>query len=303
MTGPGVERTGLGESRRYGQPTDPISPHPAPPPAGTSVDGWDGHAHVIGERSRFPLWSGTRYDPAPAPLADYLRMLDRHGLARGVLVQPSAYGCDNSCMLDALDRAGGRLLGVAVPHAESAPRDLEQLHGRGVRGIRSNLLNPGGLAPETIVAWRPVLRELGWHVALHIDIGALDDLRSFVAQFGLPVVIDHMGRPEAGRTDPARPPLRALVELVRDGVCFVKLSAPYRMSAAPPPWRDVVALAHALLDANPDRCLFATDWPHVHTNAPIDTRDVFSALEDWCPDRESRRALLSRACALLLGSA
>ena len=148
---------------------------------------WDAHAHVIGDPDLFPFSPGRSYTPPPAPLSAYLAMLDRHGLAHGVLVQPSVYGVDNGCLLDALDRAGGRLFGVVVPPADACARDLEAMHRRGVRGVRCNLINPGGLSPETVVAWAPVLRALGWHVELHVAVEALANLRAFVGQFGVPV--------------------------------------------------------------------------------------------------------------------
>ncbi|HZD03908.1 MAG TPA: amidohydrolase family protein, partial [Longimicrobiales bacterium] len=132
---------------------------------------WDCHAHVIGPREGYPLATGHDYDPAEATLEAYLALLDRHGLARGVLVQPSVYGFDNRCLLDALDRAEGRLVGVAVPPPDAIPGDLEAMHRRGVRGVRLNLLNSGGLGPEDVLRWRPTLRELGWHVGLHVDLG------------------------------------------------------------------------------------------------------------------------------------
>lgn len=259
---------------------------------------WDGHAHVIGDRSRYPLASGRGYEPPAAPLEDYLALLDRIGLDRGVLVQPSVYGYDNRCMLDALDRADGRLVGVAVPAPDTAPAELEALHRRGVRGVRCNLLNPGGLEPEAVIAWEPALRELGWHVAVQLAVDEIADLGSWLGRFTVPVVIDHMGRPAPGRTDPGADPVGRLVDAVRAGDCFVKLSAPYRLSAAAPPWRDVTRLARALLDANPAACLWATDWPHTDTRPPVRTAGVLEALEEWC-DAGERRSLLAGAGGLL----
>src|SRR5688572_33484821 len=83
---------------------------------------WDTHAHVIDHR--YPFADGRDYTPDPASLEDYLAMLDRNGIERGVLVQPSFYGFDNRCLLDALDRADGRLVGVIVPDPETPSREL-----------------------------------------------------------------------------------------------------------------------------------------------------------------------------------
>lgn len=264
---------------------------------------WDAHAHVIGETGRFPLRPGRSYTPAPAPLEAYLAMLDRHGLAHGVLVQPSVYGFDNGCLLDALDRADGRLFGVAVPPPDATAHDLEAMHGRGVRGVRCNLLNPGGLAPEVVIGWQPALAGLGWHVELHVAVEDIPDLAVVVSRFGVPVVIDHMGRPLPGRADPASPRLQAMIDLVRDAACFVKLSAPYRVSREAPPWRDAAPLARALVAANPGACLWGSDWPHVDTVSPVGTDDLFAALDDWCPDAKVRAVVtVDRARALFGGS-
>ena len=261
------------------------------------TDGWDCHAHVIGDEAQFPFVAGRAYTPAPAPLDDYLALLDRHGIARGVLVQPSVYGFDNACLLDALDRAEGRLRGIVVPPPDATVRDLEAMHRRGTRGVRVNQINPGALPVEAVVHWMPVLRALGWHVELHVDIETLPDLTAFVRQFDVPVVIDHMGRPAPGRTDPSLPHLQTLVNLVRGGECVVKLSAPYRLSSTAPPWADVVPLARALVAANPRGCLWGSDWPHVHTDSPVQTKDVLEAFTLWCPAPGARAGVASEAAA------
>ena len=258
---------------------------------------WDCHAHVIEDRVRYPLSPDRSYDPPAAPLHSYIEMLDRRGLERGVLVQPSVYGFDNRCLLDALDRAQGRLIGIAVPAPDSSPDQLQAMHRRGVRGVRCNLLNPGGLDTATVIGWQPVLRELGWHVELHIATLGISGLRAYLERFDVPVVVDHMGRPRPGRVDPFFP----LVDLVRDGACFVKLSAPYRLSDAAPPWHDVAPLARALLAANPAACLWATDWPHTDSPLPVHEDDVFEALDDWCPQPGTREILLTQGAKILFG--
>lgn len=263
------------------------------------MERWDGHAHVIGDRDRFPLAPGRSYDPPPAPLDDYLALLDRLELDRGLLVQPSVYGFDNRCMLDALDRAAGRLVGVAVPPPDASPGDLEALHRRGVRGIRCNRLNPGGLPLEAATAWGPTLADLGWHVEVHAAATTLADIMDRLDELPVPVVVDHMGRPGTDGLDPGRDPARELLDAVADGRCFVKLSAPYRLSAQTAPWPDVAPLARALLDAEPDACLWATDWPHTDTDADIRPDHLLEALADWRSDPRDRDHLLAGAGRLL----
>ena len=226
-------------------------------------------------------------------------MLDRFGIVHGVLVQPSVYGFDNRCLIDALDRAAGRLVGVAVPAPDATAGDLETMYRHGIRGVRCNLINPGGLRPEVVARWQPVLQALGWHVELHISVDERSSVGDLCRPFAVPVVIDHMGRPAPGQTDPGQPHLRVLIDLVRHGVCFVKLSAPYRLSAAAPPWPDVTPLAEAFIDANPDACLWGTDWPHVDHASAVQTEDAVTALHSWCPDGSKRRVVTTIAASRL----
>lgn len=258
-----------------------------------TADARDCHAHVI-ESDRFPLWEGRGYDPPVAILEDYLERLDRHGIATGVLVQPSIYRFDNRCMLDALDRADGRLLGIAVPHPDSTTRDLERLHEHGVRGVRCNAVNAGGLAVASIRKWQPAMRALGWHVEFHITPDTTPDPRVLADSFDVPVVIDHMGRPRIEEGIEA-PFFVRLVDAVRDGACFVKLSAPYRTSNAPPPWPDTRPFAEALLDANPAACLWASDWPHVDAQPAVDPAAVFATISEWLSEPALRQTVLSEA--------
>jgi predicted TIM-barrel fold metal-dependent hydrolase len=256
---------------------------------------WDAHAHVIGDPREFPFSPERSYTPQPASLEEYLAMLDRYGIARGVLVQPSVYGNDHRCLLDALDRSNGRLRGIAVPSPEATTQDLEAMHERGVRGVRCNLINPGGLSPAAVTGWQPALRAMGWHVELHLAVDQLEGWDEVVESFDIPVVVDHMGRPTPGRIDPQSPALAQLIRFVRAERCFVKLSAPYRLGSRP----DVTPLACAFLDANQSACLWGTDWPHVDTSPAVDTSDVVAVLDDWRGDRWTRRQVTGDAAERL----
>lgn len=267
----------------------------------TDESAWDCHAHVVGSPEEYPLAPGRSYEPPSAPLEAYLELLDGLGLARGVLVQPSVYGFDNRCMLEALDRAGGRLAGVAVPSPNATSAELEAMHARGVRGVRCNRVNPGGLDPDTVVGWAPVLRDLGWHVELHLDLTPVAEPEALVERLGVPVVFDHMAQPAPGGLDPDGPGARRIVELARGGDCFVKLSGPYRLTSAPAPWDDVTALARAFVTEAPSACVWATDWPHADTTIRVHRDDLLTALAAWCPDPDVRHTLLVDTPARLYG--
>jgi predicted TIM-barrel fold metal-dependent hydrolase len=132
-----------------------------------------------------------------------------------------------------------------------------------------------------------------WHVELHVPVDRLAGWADVIQSFDIPVVVDHMGRPTAGAVDPKSPALAQLIRFVRDGRCFVKLSAPYRLAPS------VTPLARAFLEANQSACLWGTDWPHVDTARPVDTGDLVASLDDWRGDRWTRRQITGDAAERL----
>ena len=191
-------------------PLEPTAPKiPLPPKA------CDTHAHVFGPAPQFPYAEDRSYTPPDAPLAKYLAMLDTLGFARGVLVQGSAHGRDNSAMLDALAREFKRLRGVAVADANVPEAELRRWAKGGVRGLRFNhffrggrLHYRGGIPLEAAKTLRPLMAALGWHLQLWIDVKDLPDTIPILKEIGLPVMIDHMAAPTR-ELERARPDSRA----------------------------------------------------------------------------------------------
>ena len=182
------------------------------------------------------------------------------------------------------------------------------MHERGVRGVRCNLINPGGLSPAVVAAWQPALRAMGWHVELHVPVDRSAGWTGMIQSFDIPVVIDHMGRPTPGRGRSASPALAQLIRFVREGRCFVKLSAPYRCPAValramvgkPPGPTSRRSRARSSRRTRLPAC-WGTDWPHVDTAPAVDTRDVIAALDDWRGDRWTRRQITGDAAERLFG--
>src|SRR5262245_29430577 len=229
-------------------PRAPTRPH-VPPPANAC----DTHAHVFGPAAQFPYAPDRSYTPPDAPLAKYLAMLDTVGFARGVLVQGSAHGRDNAAMLDALQRQPERLRGVAVADADVAPAELRRWAGLGVRGLRFNpffrggkLHYGGGVPLDAARTLAPVMAELGWHLQLWIDVKDMPDTVPTLRALGLPVVIDHMGRTDAG-AGVATPAFQSLLRLVGEGGCWVKLSGAHRLSRTAPDYPDARPFHEALV--------------------------------------------------------
>ena len=82
---------------------------------------------------------------------------------------------------------------------------------------------------------------------------------------------------------------------MKAGRAWVKLTGPYRITAAPLPYADTVPYAHALLEANPERVIWGTDWPHVMLKGAMpNDGELADVLFDWIPDAELREQVLVR---------
>ena len=226
----------------------------------------DCHMHVFGDPARYPAAAVRGYDPVPASLAAYRAMAGSLGLQRVVLVQPSAYGTDNSCMMDALRELPGVTRGVAVIGDATPDAELDAMQALGVRGIRLNLVSSGIPAPEVAVA---ALREAaervgprGWHVQIYAQPALFLALAPAIGALGVPVVVDHMGGVDAG-LGLAAPGLSDLLRLLEGGNCWVKVSGANRVSREAVGFRDALPVMRALMAANPERAVWGTDWPHI----------------------------------------
>lgn len=221
----------------------------------------DTHMHVFGPAARYPLAGGRSYTPQPVTLEDYRPVMAALGIDRAVLVQPSVYGTDNSALLDALRQMPDRLRGVVVVRPDMADHDLMALHKAGVRGIRVNRRNPGGLALEDVAGLARRVAPLGWHIQLQVELSRGADLAALAQDCPAPLVLDHFGflDPRWSVTSAA---FTGLLRLLAGGGLWLKLSAPYRISRQGPPYADLRPFVDTLLAHRPDRLLWATDWPH-----------------------------------------
>jgi predicted TIM-barrel fold metal-dependent hydrolase len=259
----------------------------------------DCHAHVFGPAARFPYAEPRSYTPDDAPLADYLAMLDRIGCERGVLVQPSAYGRDNTAMLDALTREPERLRGVAVGGAELTPAMLKEWHAQGVRALRANEFRrdgkpyyQNGVGLKDIEPFYAQMADLGWHLQLWIDTRDLPDLLPALSRVPVPVVVDHMGRMEH-RHGTHHPGFQALLRGVGEGRLWSKVSGTYRLGASAPDYSEARPFHDALVAANPQNLVWGSDWPHPRPEGPLpDAKKLLDIFLDWTPQADTRQAIL-----------
>src|SRR5215472_664905 len=278
----------------------------------------DCHTHVFGDPARFPFWSERTYTPPPATAADWEALHRKLRIDRGVIVQPSVYGTDNRCALDAIATLGQRARGVAGIDESTPAVELDALHHGGIRGIRLNLETFGIADPAAASGrLRGALGQLAhrpWHIQLFVRSSIVPTLESAVLESSLPIVFDHFGgaRAEGGLNDAG---FQALLRLIRAGKAYVKVSGAYRASSSgPPDYADVRPFARALIDANPQRVLWGSDWPHpdsrrregpdafrISPNLQVDDVAVLIQLAVWAPDASLRRAILVENPARLYG--
>jgi len=265
-----------------------IQPAPRHPVPRGAVDT---HCHVIGSPPDHPFVSTRSYTPPPASAEQYLAMLDATGMTYGVLTQVSVHGTDNRLLVDALTNNRARLRGIAVIAPEASDRERRALKDAGVVGLRLNVLYGGGIGFDRLADYGALCREMGWHLQFLIDAAELPSLAGALARLPVPFLVDHMGHfpTSRGIDDPG---FQALVSLVRDGA-WVRLSGAYRTTVQGPPYDDTVPFARALVEANPDRCVWGSDWPHVaNWGVMMTVADLLALLARWVPDEAIRRRVL-----------
>ena len=256
----------------------------------------DTHAHICGPIERYPYSDRRIYTPPDAPLAAYSRMLATLGVERAVLVQPSVYGSDNTVMLAAMAELGERSRAVAVVDDVITDAELERLHEAGVRGVRVNVVDvaegKGVLPMASLSRLAQRIKRYGWHVEFLMHADEFPDLDRQFADFPVDIVLGHLGymRTDKGVQEPG---FQALLRLAQRGKCWVKLTGPYRISTEALPHRDTLSLAHALLEAAPQRIVWGTDWPHVMVKTPMPNDGALADLIlDWVPDAGLREQVL-----------
>jgi predicted TIM-barrel fold metal-dependent hydrolase len=260
----------------------------------------DAHCHVFGPGARFPYAPNRRYTPEDAPKEALAALHANLGIDRAVIVQASCHGIDNAAMLDCIASDPARYRGVAIVDDTFTDADYDKLDHGGVRGVRFNFVKHLGGAPDIAVFNRVMdrVKGRGWHVVLHLDAPDVVPLSDMIRKLPLPFVVDHMGR-VPGKAGPDQPALRALIELSRLENCWIKVCGSERISM--PPYAEAVPIAHALVEAAPERVLWGTDYPHPNATHEADEADLVDLVPKFAPDAVARQRLLVDNPARLYG--
>jgi len=225
----------------------------------------DCHTHIHGDPAQFPFFAGRTYTPEMALPEELAALHKALHMQRVVIVTPSVYGTDNAATLYGMQARGADARGVAVIDDQTPESALDSMGQAGVRGIRLNLATAGitdpAVARQRFQTAAERVKGRHWHVQLNTTLAIITALKDLVAASPVPVVFDHFGGAKAA-LGPQQPGFADLVELVRSGKAYVKISGGYRASDLAPDYTDVVPLAQALIAANLDRIVCGTDLPH-----------------------------------------
>ena len=259
----------------------------------------DCHAHVCGPASQFPYAPERIYTPPDATLESYQTLLQMLGIDRAVLVQPSVYGTDNRALLSALRSNPQQFRGVAVisndPKA-SSDLELADLHAAGIRGLRCNIVDiadkSAGLPIEQLRNLAKRIEPLGWHLELLMHVNEYPNLAKTFEDFPVDLVFGHFGYSHAkhGIADKG---FQGLLELIKTQRAWVKMTGPYRICDGDLPYIDMRPFNDAVLEANPNRLIWGSDWPHVMVKKqmPHDA-DLCDLLGEWVQDANIRKSIL-----------
>jgi predicted TIM-barrel fold metal-dependent hydrolase len=297
--------------KSFAKAAQPATPVDFPVPAGAC----DCHTHIHGDPAKFPYFSGRVYTPETALPEEMAALHKALHMQRVVIVTPSVYGTDNASTLYGIKARGANARGVAVIDDKTPEHELDAMGKAGIRGIRLNLATSGqndpSAARKRFQAAVDRVKARKWHVQMYTNLAVIASIKDRVLASPVPVVFDHFGGAQ-GALGPTQPGFDDLLELVRSGHAYVKVSGAYRASNLAPDYPDAARLAKLLIAANPERIVWGTDWPHPNSASgrpatevtplfAIDDGRLLNQLPVWAPDAAIRRKILVDNPARLYG--
>jgi 2-pyrone-4,6-dicarboxylate lactonase len=275
----------------------PFDPHPRTPSRRPPPGAIDSQFHVLGPADKYPVRPGAAYEMPSATWEAARRVHQALGISRGIVVQTTTYGADHSVVLDGLAALGPGYKGCANALVFEAADDayLEKLHAAGVRGARFSFRQALGAVLTREAFDRAVgkLRELGWYMKIQPEQSGIIESAHWFEKLDLPILIDHMGRPDAALGPERDPNIAKLRELLARGNVWVMLSLGEKISRTGAPYDDVVPIARALIDAAPQRCVWGSDWPHpVSKKPPPNDADLLELLYRYVRSEAELRQVL-----------
>jgi 2-pyrone-4,6-dicarboxylate lactonase len=255
---------------------------------------WDTHCHIFGPKGLYPFAATTSREPADAPRERLFALHAMLGIERCVIVQSAVHGMDNRVVEDALAEKRGAYLGVALLPPSVADDELRRLDRLGFRGVRFNFIKHLHQAAsiEQVLGLAPRLADIGWHLQIHMEASLIEAMAPALERSPVPVVIDHIGRVDAG-LGLQQAAFQHLLRLLQQDRFWVKVSGCDRITRSGPPYADALSFARKLVTEFPDRVLWGSDWPHPNHPDPIpDDGMLVDIITEMAPSEELRRKLM-----------
>lgn len=257
----------------------------------------DTHVHIF--ESHFPLFEGRGYNPPDSTLEDLIHLHQTLGIDRVVFTQPSVYGVDNSAILKGMnvlnEKIANKARGVCAIKMDASENFLQELHGQGIRGVRLNLDNKGGMPLELkeISKLEDKIKGLGWHLEYLFPGKDIVELEPVLSNASVPISIGHFAyQPATAGINSDG--FKTLLKLVKDGNTWIKISGANRVSETDlPPYDDVLPMARALVEANSDNVMWGTDWPHPNKyEVNPNDGDLVNWFGEWIIDDTMRKQIM-----------
>ena len=278
-------------------------PNPKKPRAALPPLACDSHFHVFGPHSKFPYAANRSFTPADAPKEDLFRLHELLGFQRGVFVQSTCHGTDNSVLVDLLAAGKGRYRGAALLDPYTPDAEVERLDEAGVRGVRLHFFGGHLGAPKPRQDILDIIEKVspyGWHIQIHTGGHGVLDLYEFITSIEAPVVIDHIGRIDIAEGLQGKT-FAVLRRLLDRGNIWVKLSGIDRITKESYPYADAIAFPRNLAAHAPERVVWGTDWPHPNHNAVPNDGELVDLIAEIAPDARTRQLMLVDNPAKLFG--
>lgn len=253
----------------------------------------DCHHHIYDPR--FPYMPNAVLKPPYATAADYKLVQKKLGTSRDVVVQPSTYGVNNDCTLDAIRQLGENARGVCVVNSKVSDAELKKLNAGGIRGVRIQFGLGNPVSAEEVMPLARRIAPMGWHIQCNMPPDQLVQMESLLLGLPVPVIVDHLGR----AVDTKGPQFVTVRKLLDSGKGWVKVSGAYLYGGGTPPhYAGASAAAKAYIKAAPERCVWGSDWPHPDATKKLnpvampDDATLLNLLAEWAPDEKLRHRIL-----------
>jgi predicted TIM-barrel fold metal-dependent hydrolase len=246
----------------------------------------DTHVHVF-ERD-MPLVNNPRHRPTyDFTTAQLLEVMDQHRVGHAVIAAASPWGDYNDYVVAAV-RQEPRLRGTVILEPDVERVVLDDMAAAGVVGVRLPFISMSTLPDLTSWGYRKLLRrlrDLDWHVHLHLDGPRLTQVLPALEESGVKLVIDHIGRPDPD-TGIDSEGFKATVRSVEKGRTWVKLSGAYRLGA------NARACAQELhRRVGHEKLMWASDCPFVGAEGTFQYADTIEWLRQTITDPLAQRKI------------